>query len=124
MSPYTGLITVKLTLTKHLIRNVTFYTSSTKTRNIHTFHFETKNICILAVINFDLRLDKLFFLAVVTIATGSPAAPARDHWRREKLNMLSTLFVVPHLLNIYFSVLPERPANTTADVRLTLHSLK
>lgn len=66
---------------------------------------------------------KLFFLAVVTIATGSPAAPARDHWKLDKLNMLSTLFIVSHLLNIYFSILPEWPVNTTADVRVALHFL-
>lgn len=85
-----------------MILYLTFNTASTQTGGIYTFYFETKNICILAVVHFELRLDQLFFLAIVTIATGSLAAPARDHWRREKLNMLSTLFIVPHLLNIFF----------------------
>lgn len=50
-----------------------------KTGGVNTFYFERKNICIRAAVNSDPRLDKLFLSAVVTIATGAPAAPVRDH---------------------------------------------
>lgn len=50
----------------------------------------------------NLHFDKSSSLTIVTIATGSSAAPVRDHWRREKLEAKHVDHIVHPLLNNIF----------------------